>query len=128
MSVIDAMMTTAVECARTPGRISIWSDSLGKYVCSADPEFESVMAEQGRSSRPVINPAFKLVFLTSAGGTALFVIICVVTTLMAGKDPPPLLDKTISSLFDLAKIGFGAVAGLLGGHALQQNLNPDTTR
>src|SRR4051812_26635645 len=89
----------------------------------APTEFESVMAEQGRSSRPAINPAFKLVFLTAAGGTALFVAICVATTLWVGKDPPPLLDKTISSLFDMAKIGFGAVAGLLGGHTLKQDSN-----
>jgi hypothetical protein len=123
MSVIEAMAATAVECARVPGKISIWSEKLGKYVCSADPEFESAMAEQGRSNRSAINPAFKLVFLTAAGGTLFFVAICVVTTIAAGKDPPALIDKTVSSLFDLAKIGFGAVAGLLGGHTLKSDSN-----
>jgi hypothetical protein len=60
-----------------------------------------------------------LVFLTAAGGTLLFVIICVTTTIIAGESPPPLLEKTVTSLFDLAKIGFGAIVGLLGGQALR---------
>jgi hypothetical protein len=31
----------------------------------------------------------------------------------------PFLEKTISSLFDLAKIGFGATTGLLGAQAIK---------
>ena len=65
------------------------------------------------------SPAFKLVFLTAAIGTLLFVLICVTTTLLAGKEPPPLTEKITMALFDLAKIGFGSVVGLLGGQALK---------
>jgi hypothetical protein len=122
MSVAREMVATAIECVRTPGHRSIWSEQLGRYICQKDPEFQRAMAEQPsptKATRPPIAAAFKLVFLTAAGGTVLFVIICVVTTLLAGKDPPPLLDKTVSSIFDLAKIGFGAVVGLLGGQQLR---------
>jgi hypothetical protein len=100
----------------------VWSKRLGRYVCAGDPEFEATLAEHTRSEhggRAPISAAFKLVFLTAAGGTLLFVIICVVTTILAGKNPPPLLEKTISSLFDLAKIGFGATTGLLGAQAIK---------
>ncbi len=122
MSRAQEMVAVAAECARTPGRVSIWSERLGKYVCSRDPEFQQTIAEQSSTTtaaRVPISPAFKLVFLTSAGGTLLFVIICVATTLLAGKEPPPLLEKTVASLFDLAKIGFGAVVGLLGAQTLK---------
>lgn len=122
MNVAKDMITAAIECARTPGRISVWSKSLGRYVCTDDPEFEATLAEHARGEhggRAPISAAFKLVFLTAAGGTLLFVIICVTTTILAGKNPPPLLEKTISSLFDLAKIGFGAVAGLLGSQTMK---------
>jgi hypothetical protein len=74
---------------------------------------------KGTSAHPPVAGAFKLVFLTAAGGTLLFVIICVVTTIAAGKDPPPLLDKTVTSLFDLAKIGFGVIVGLLGAQHIR---------
>jgi len=60
-----------------------------------------------------------LVFLTAAIGTLFFVVLCLVLTLIAGKEPPPLFEKVILGFFDLAKIGFGAVVGLLGGKKLQ---------
>lgn len=60
----------------------------------------------------------KLIFLTAAGGTLLFVFICLGMALAAGKEPPPLFERIIMSFFDLAKIGFGAVVGLLGGRTL----------
>jgi hypothetical protein len=74
-----------------------------------DPGFQQAMAEQSTITtvaRAPISSAFKLVFLTAAGGTLLFVVICVGTTVYMGQGPPPLLEKTITSLFDLAKIGF----------------------
>ena len=121
MSLAHEMLDTAIECARTPGYISIWSERLGRYVCKRDPEFQRTMVEQSdaKTARPPISAAFKLVFLSAAGGTLLFIVICVVTTIWARKDPPPLLEKTITSLFDLAKIGFGAVVGLLGGQHIR---------
>lgn len=115
-------MATVVECTRTPGRVSIWSARLGKYVCSHDPEFARVMAEQSTATsvaRPPISAAFKLVFLTAAGGTLFFVVMCVVLTMLVGKSQPDFLQRVVLSMLDLAKIGFGAVAGLLGGQHLK---------
>jgi hypothetical protein len=116
------MTAVATECGRTPGRASIWSDRLKRYVCARDPEFERVLVEQGSAGSPAhppISAMFKLVFLTAAGGTVLFVLICVVTTLLAGKEPHPLVEKLVSGFFDLAKIGFGAIVGMLGGQSLR---------
>jgi hypothetical protein len=118
MSITREMVETAIECTKNPRLRSVWSDELQKYVCERDPEYSKVAA-RATQTHPAINPAFKLVFLTAAGGTLLFVVICVFTTILAGKNPPPLLEKTVTSLFDLAKIGFGAVAGLLGGQHLR---------
>ncbi len=123
MSFARDMTVIAAECARTPGRVSIWSGRLGKYVCSRDPAFQQALAEQSDNAvvaHAPISASFKLVFLTAAGGTLLFVAICVTTTLLAGREPPPLLEKMITSLFDLAKIGFGAVVGLLGAQTLKR--------
>jgi hypothetical protein len=61
-----------------------------------------------------------LVFLTSAGGTLLFVLICVVTTIAAGQNMPDPLHELIRGIMDLAKIGFGAVVGLLGGQSMRR--------
>jgi hypothetical protein len=126
---VKDMATTAAECVRKPRSTSIWVPELGKYVCpdSPDSEEELAAAEQALSGRelkadiaagPTISSQFKLVFLTAAGGTLLFVLICVALTLAAGKEPHPLLEKVVMSLFDLAKIGFDAVVGLLGAKHL----------
>lgn len=123
MGVVGRMATVAAECARTPGRASMWSDRLGRYVCSRDPEFGRAIAEQGNTALPdhvPINSAFKLVFLASAVGTVLFTAICVATTLLAGRDPPPLTVEVVRWLADVAKIGFGAITGMLGGQALKR--------
>jgi hypothetical protein len=119
------MAQIAAECVRTPGRKSIWSPELGKYVC---PDSDEGTALAGRAQQPIlkevaehppISPQFKLVFLTAASGTLIFIVLCLVLTLVAGKEPPPLFEKLIMGFFDLAKIGFGAVVGLLGGKKLQ---------
>ncbi len=124
MGVLARMAAVAAECARTPDRTSIWSESLGRYVCSKDPEFgPALAAAQGNTALPEhvpINSAFKLVFLVAAGGTVLFAAICVATTLLAGRDPPPLTVELVRWLADLAKIGFGAITGMLGGQALKR--------
>jgi hypothetical protein len=117
------MASIAAECARTPGQTSIWSKSLGRYVCTKDPEFEPAAADQRTSPSPdhvPIGSAFKLVLLASIGGTVLFTAICVTTTLLAGREPPPLTVELVRWLGDLAKLGFGAIVGMLGGQSLRR--------
>jgi hypothetical protein len=68
MTIAQDMVAAAVECVRTPGRISIWSKRLGRYVCAKDPGFEETLAEQSAGTtagRAPISAAFKLVFLTA---------------------------------------------------------------
>jgi hypothetical protein len=118
------MALIAVECLKNPRRRSIWAPAIGKYVCPVTKEGQQALGQEikdsfaGYAHLPTVDPQFKLVFLTAAGGTILFVTLCVVLTLFAGRDPPSLLEKVVSGLFDLAKIGFGAAVGLLGGKEL----------
>lgn len=127
---ISQMASIFIGCLKSPGRQSVWSPQLGRYVC---PENEADRAalravqlvapnehgEKEAAHHPPINPQFKLVFLTAAGGTLLFAILCVTLTFLVGKEPKPLFEKVVIGLFDLVKIGFGAVVGLLGGKTLQ---------
>jgi hypothetical protein len=110
----------AKECLTEPRITSVWSPELGRY--QADP----TAAEETPGSRstaatapPPINSTFKFVFIWSFAGTLLFVGLCVVLSLVAGREPPPLFEKVIMATFDLAKIGFGAIVGLLGGKYAQ---------
>jgi len=107
--------------AKHPRYKSFWSSKRRRYICPEAEELErkTVVEEIKGSRKPEISAQFKLVFLTSAIGTLLFITLCVVLTLAAGKEPPTLLQEVIRGLFDLAKIGFGAIVGLLGGQALQ---------
>ena len=123
---IKEMAQIAAECFRTPGKLSVWSPVLGRYVC---PEEEKAVAPEtlpnvasAVAKHPPVNPQFKLVFLTSVIGTFIFAVICLVLTFAVGKEPPPLFEKVIMGFFDLAKIGFGAVVGLLGGKKLQADV------
>lgn len=119
---IAEMANIAAECVRTPRRASVWSPELGRYVCPASPGLPAGdvrYSPAARSDHTPISPQFKLVFLTAAGGTLLFVAVCLGLSLVAGREPPPLLEKIIVGVFDLAKIGFGAIVGLLGGKHLQ---------
>jgi hypothetical protein len=111
MSLAREMAAVAAGCLDQPKRMSVWSDELKKYICVTDPRAKNI-------SGPTIDPAFKLVFLTAAGGTLLFLIICITVTILNPAHQPDLLDRIINGLFDLVKIGFGAVVGLLGGQAL----------
>jgi hypothetical protein len=124
--VIADLAAMVAECVKNPGKQSVWSADLGKYVClegtqEATPALEVSAPKVRRrgAENPPLSPQFKLVFLTAAGGTFLFVLICLGMTLVAGKNPPPLFEKVIMGFFDLAKIGFGAAVGLLGGQKLQ---------
>lgn len=112
------MVNIASECLRKPGSTSAWSPQLSKYVCEDTDESRVAIAGQQvqrLAEHPPINRTFKFVFLWSFGGTLFFVVLCIVLSLLAGREPPPLFEKIIISTFDLAKIGFGAVVGLLGG-------------
>jgi hypothetical protein len=119
---IGEMANIAAECLGHPSRQSIWSSQLGRYVCTITPEGKGALADQSlalRAAHPPISPQFKLVFLTAVGGTGVFIVLCLVLSLAAGKQPPPLFEKIILGFFDMAKIGFGAIVGLLGGKKLQ---------
>ena len=116
-----SMLNIAAECFK-PGRPSIWSVRLGRYVCKDSEEGQEALRDLEAARHhihPPISPQFKLVFLTASGGTVLFVVLCLVLSLIAGKQPPPLFEKIVMGFFDMAKIGFGAVVGLLGGKKFQ---------
>jgi len=65
--------------------------------------------------RDITQIAAESVLLTIA-----FIALCVILTLLAGKNPPPLYEKLVMGLIDLAKISAGTALGLLGGKRLQQ--------
>src|SRR6516225_6996699 len=122
---IKEMVNVAEECIRVPRHRSVWSSEQQKYVC---PEYErqNVVAQHSQAvtveeteRHPPIGSHFKLVFLPAAVGTLVFVLFCFVCSLAAGRQPPPLLEQVILGFFDLAKIGFGAIVGLLGGKAIR---------
>jgi hypothetical protein len=121
---IKEMTNIAAECLKNPGRKSVWSPQQRKYICpERGKRKRTVVAHEARSSadsaeRPPISPQFKLVFITAASGTLLFVLLCFGCSFVAGREPHPLLEKLIMGFFDLAKIGFGAIVGLLGGRTL----------
>jgi hypothetical protein len=125
---IKAMASVAAECIKMPGRTSVWSKSAGKYVCAKDPEYKQAVAEHTpdvAAVHPPINPAFKLVFLTSFGGTILFIAICLAVHAATGGTMPTATQKLVDGLFSMAQIGFGAIVGLLGGQTLRGvNLEP----
>ena len=126
---IAEMANVAAECFRNPRKPSVWSAELGRYVCPDSDEGRVALARaknvvvspemsKKAASHSPVSPTFKLVFLTSAFGTFFFFVVCVAVTIVAGKEPPPLMDKLVSSGLDLVKVGFGAIAGLLGGKAV----------
>jgi hypothetical protein len=123
---ITEMANIAAECLKTPTRSSVWSATLGKYVCVDTSEGKEALAQTSvveTVAHPPINPQFKLVFVTATSGTVIFIVLCLVLSLLAGKEPPPLFEKIILGFFDMAKIGFGAVVGLLGGKKLGEGTN-----
>lgn len=123
--IVRDLAQIAAECVRTPGGESIWSPELEKYVCPDSKEGRALLQSDrppvlhAEPQHPTIGRQFKLIFLTSATLTFLFLALCVVLTLAAGKEPPPLYEKVVMGLFDLVKIGAGTFLGLLGGKRLQ---------
>ena len=127
---IKEMARVATECIKHPDRPSIWLPAEGRYVCPDTEEarlyaqqLATVQREQAppdRSPPPRrLNAEFKLVFVAAFGGTLLFTILCIALTMYAGKEPHPAMERLVSGMFDLVKIGFGAVVGLLGAKSLQ---------
>jgi hypothetical protein len=115
---LSDMATIAAECIKHPNRRAVWSEQLEKYVCPDTDEGQTVTLDHESRTHPPLTSQFKLVFGTAAGGTLLFVVLCVILTLASGKEPPSLMTELIRGLFSLAQIGFGAVVGLLGGKRL----------
>jgi hypothetical protein len=118
---LGKMSAIAAECIRRPGYTSVWSKAAGKYVCSRDVEFQAAVREElaDRAAHPPISSAFKLVFLTAAAGTLIFVLICVGLHAWLGEKMPAATVKLVDGLIGMAQIGFGAVVGLLGGQVLR---------
>ncbi|MEK6302248.1 MAG: hypothetical protein AABO41_16180 [Acidobacteriota bacterium] len=124
---ISEIVNVAAECVKHPTKPSILVPELGRYVCPDSREGQRALAQIqliATDSQPLtqpsrIDPQFKLVFITAAVGSLLFVVICVGLHLYTDGQPPPALAKLIDGLLDMAKIGFGAAVGLLGGKAMQ---------
>jgi len=91
---IRDMARIAAECVKEPGKASIWSAERGEYVCVTSEEGHILLIRlkdgtaRPTPTHPPISPQFKLVFLTAAIGTLFFVVLCLVLTLIAGKEPP----------------------------------------
>jgi hypothetical protein len=97
----------------SPQVASVWSSNLERYVCENSGEGATIA--QGRQEpAPMISRTFKLIFTWTFVGTLFFIVLCICLSLAVGREPPPLFEKLILATFDLAKIGFGAIVGLLG--------------
>ena len=123
-SMIRAMTDVAVECLRNPRRASYWSTEKDEYVCPdrAGPATAEIVPTAGADTpRPKLEQHFKIVFLAVFGGTILFTLICVACHVATDGQPPAPLQKMVDTLLDMAKIGFGAMVGLLGGKTTPQD-------
>jgi len=110
---LRCLTNIATECMASPQIASVWSSNLERYVCEHSDEGRTITRRR-QEQAPMISRTFKLIFMWTFVGTLFFVVLCIVLSLAAGREPPPLFEKLILATFDLAKIGFGAIAGLLG--------------
>jgi hypothetical protein len=113
-SVLSTMGKAAVQCLKNPGRPSFWVEDEGRYICPDENEVGRIEHTTALSAGR-LDPRFKLVFLTAASGTLLFTLICVAINLTTNGDLPPARKELTESILTMAKIGFGAIVGLLGG-------------
>src|SRR5262245_9645731 len=106
---IGEMANVVKECLTHPGRVSVWVPELDRYVFPESEEGRKALASVRRPAtaspretpdQPRIDPQFKLVFLTAAIGTLLFVAVCVTLTWLRGADMPSPLEKLVTGLFD----------------------------
>jgi hypothetical protein len=119
---IVTMGKAAAECLKNPGRPSYWLESEGRYICPEENDTRRTTAafpDRAVAPQPKeLDPRFKLVFLTAATGTLLFTLICVTIHLVTNGELPPARKELSDGIFTMAKIGFGAIVGLLGGKVL----------
>jgi hypothetical protein len=78
LPMLKEMALIAAECLKNPRRRSIWVPGREKYVCPDSEEGRKALALETKDSaseekHPPIDPQFKLVFLTAASGTLLFI-------------------------------------------------------
>ena len=116
------IVNVATECIRRPGQPSLWLEPEGRYVCPDEAEAyakaKNAHAIAETSPPPRLDPRFKFVLLLTAGGTILFTGLCVVLHLVTTGKPPEEGKELIEGMLTMAKIGFGAIVGLLGGKGL----------
>jgi hypothetical protein len=110
----------AVECVKDPGRPSFWLETEGRFICPKGKEAQAKAADRVADSATLqpaarVDPRFKLIFLTVAVGTLLFTLICVGLVFASTGELPSAQKELVQSLLTMAKIGFGALGGLLGG-------------
>lgn len=118
---LERMGKVAAECFRNPTRPSFWVEGEGRYVCpdgtvlyrEASEVSQKQLSDAGR-----LDPKFKLVFWTVAIGTVFFTLLCVLIHLITNGELPSGRKELSDSFLTMAKIGFGAIAGLLGGKSL----------
>ena len=113
------MEIVAAECFRGPNSRAVWSPERQAYVCPDDFDVPAIRLDLTSTAHPPINPMFKLVFVTAAGGTLFFAVLCVALAAFGLKASPTLIDNVFEVSLNLLKIGFGAIIGMLGGIRLQ---------
>jgi hypothetical protein len=120
------MARVATECVKRPYLPGVWCPENNKYVRkveqtdAADHGSEAVRPPQDQArTPPPLGTQFKLVFVSAFGGTMFFILLCVLVTLVTGGQPTPLEEELVRGLWDLAKIGFGSVVGILGSKTLK---------